>query len=233
MKAKKELSEEESDKIFIDALLYVFAKRYGHLPYLVYETYQAPDYPDEVTIYDSASFQGKTNIAIPSLPPLTIDDGLITFMAKGKKRASKTLADDEELPDPNVIERGNRLHRYMELLDFASLDLSFIPSDKERAIIHNAIETPLMQMALNAENVFREYGYFDNELGTTGYIDLLFVKDGIYHIVDYKSSHIDDPAYEEQLRTYARNVMRLFQVEEKQIRMHLLSLSQGVSREVK
>ena len=218
---------------FIDALLMVFASLYDKVPYIAYDSYRTEGFADEVAIYDSASFKGSATVHVPTLPALTIDDTEIEFPKKIHARASKEFVEDEEIRDNLALERGNRLHRYMELLDFETKDLSFIPVEKERKVIEKAVMTPLMQLAFSAEAVYREYGYYDVENGTNGFIDLLFVKDGVYHVVDYKSSNIDDPEYERQLHVYAHNVARLFHVKEADIRLHLLSLSKGVSKDVK
>lgn len=231
MKTSKEITPRGANEIFIDALLQTFAFHYGDIPWVVYESYETDGYPDEVTFYDSSTYRKPASI-VPKLPPLDIDNQELVFPEKKYGRASKSIQEDEELPSPEILERGTRLHRYMELLDFASRDLSFIPAKKERAIIAKAIACPLMQEAFHADKVYREYGYFDTELQTTGFIDLLYVKDGVYHIVDYKSSDIGDPAYETQLGIYARNVARLFGVKEDEIKKHLLSLSRGVSKDI-
>ena len=93
----------------------------------------------------------------------------------------------------------------------------------DRKTIAACLELPPLKEAQQA-NVFSEYGYYDEETKKTGYIDLLYEKDGVYTIVDYKTSEIDDPAYVEQLHAYRRNVCRLFHVDESKVRLYLVSL---------
>ena len=229
----KDASKDTVHQIFIDALLPVFASLGVPVPFIAYDSYKAPSFADEVRIYDSSAFKGNTTVHVPTLPKLCVDEREIEFPKKIHARASKAYVEDEEIRDTLSLERGTRLHRYMELLDFGTRDLSFIPAPRERKVIEKAIGTSLMSLAFTAEKVYREYGYYDIENGTNGYIDLLFVKDGVYHVVDYKSSNIDDPEYERQLHVYAHNVARLFHVKEEDVRLHLLSLSKGVSKDVK
>ncbi|MGN1262070.1 MAG: PD-(D/E)XK nuclease family protein, partial [Candidatus Enteromonas sp.] len=102
---------------------------------------------------------------------------------------------------------------------------------KDRRLMERVIAIPVMAEAQGA-NVYPEYGYYDTQLETSGFIDLLYEKDGKYVIVDYKSSHIDDPAYDRQLHTYARNVSRIFGVKEEEIRLYLVSIAKATFREV-
>jgi ATP-dependent exoDNAse (exonuclease V) beta subunit len=89
-----------------------------------------------------------------------------------------------------------------------------------------------MKRAIAATKAYHEYGYYDEENLTSGFIDLLFVEDGVYHIVDYKTSSIEDPAYDEQLNAYARNVMRLFNVDKDHVQLHLISIRGAKTRDV-
>ena len=53
-----------------------------------------------------------------------------------------------------------------------------------------------------------------------------------FEIVDYKTSNIDKLEYEDQLRTYKRNLSMLFHVKEEQIKLTLLSLLTGKTKTV-
>ena len=228
----KEKDKDYKDDLLIDALLYPFVSFFDHVPYVCYRSYHNEGaFRDKVYIYEDQGADNTTR-EVPVLKELPVDDSLILFPKVDSGRASKK-ASDEELPDELILERGNRLHRYMELLDFETFDTFFIPVAEERRTIEKALNTPLMQEAKSADAVYREYGYYDPDLLTTGFIDMFFVKDGVYTIVDYKSSHIDDAAYDEQLRVYARNIMRLFGVNPSDIRLYLLSLGKGITRQVK
>ena len=223
--------EELKKQIMIDALLSSLAKQLLGVSYVCYRSYSAAGYKDEVRVFD-ALFAHNANKKEPHLAPLSINDEEIVFPRILSKRASKKMSDEDFVSDI-AIERGNRLHRYLELLDFTTFDTSFIPEEKERRIVECALNTELMQQARKAKSVYREYGFYDEENLTTGYIDMFFIDEaGIYHIVDYKSSNIFDEEYDEQLRAYGRNIMRLFKVRAEKLRLHLLSIGKSITRDV-
>ena len=85
---------------------------------------------------------------------------------------------------------------------------------------------------MKGSNIYREYGYYDDLLGSCGYIDLMYEKGGNFVIIDYKSSNIDDEDYDSQLHVYQRNVMSLFNVGKDHIKLYLVSLRQNRYREV-
>ena len=224
----KEKSKDASyiQKTLIDLIMLPLAQYFDGLDYVYRASYRnlsgSVPYPDDTVVFSESSFQGSVTVTAPKLKKLPIDDIELKFAAVGGKRASKT-AEDGELPSAEALERGTRLHRYMQLLDFETLDLSFIP-EEDRPLIEKVLQTPLMKQALAADERYPEYDFYDTESLHMGSIDLLFVSDGVYHIVDYKTTHIDDPDYRRQVRVYARNVMRLFGVGKENIRLHLLSL---------
>ena len=164
--------------------------------------------------------------------PEKVDDTILEFPVRVKERASKQPVVEEDPAMTAALDRGVALHRYMELLDFKTLDLSYVEDPRDRRLMERVVSIPVMAAAKGA-NVYPEYGYYDTQLETSGFIDLLYEKDGKYVIVDYKSSHIDDPAYDRQLRTYARNVSRIFGVKEEEIRLYLVSIAKATYREVR
>lgn len=169
--------------------------------------------------------------AMPPFVQPEIDETKVEFPARLHLRASKKTFGEEDRSKSEILDRGVYLHRLMELVDFSTMDTSFIPDGKDRAIIDKVLSLQVMQKAKEART-YPEFGYYDPVLCTSGYIDLLYEIDGHYVIVDYKSFHVDDPAYVEQLHTYARNVSRIFGVELEDISMYLLSINGGFLKKV-
>lgn len=224
-------AEGAAKRIFSRKVVGSLAYAFDEFKKVFSKSYETKGYLDKNYAFDYFAAEGIGKAQNLSLPKVDIDDTPIDFKPFGKKKASKTLsAEDEETIRP-ILERGELLHRYMEIVDFRTKDTSFIADPSDRAIIDRALKIPCFQDVEEAD-IYKEYGYYDPELNSQGYIDLLLVKDGNYWIIDYKSSHIEDEAYDAQLKNYARNVARLFNVEQSKIRMTLVSLLQGKSREV-
>ena len=221
---------EYRQKVILDLLLLPLVQHYDGLDYAYRQSYQSAQYPDDTATFDEASFVGAVSVAEPELLKLNQVDDPLNFVHLTYARASKEAV-DADLPSSLALERGSKLHRYMQLLDFDALDLSFIP-EKDRPMIEKVLATPLMQLARNASGRYPEYSYYDPETMREGSIDLLFVVDGVYHVVDYKTSHIDDPDYDRQVRVYGHNVMRLFGARKENVRLHLLSLRFAKSKDV-
>lgn len=149
----------------------------------------------------------------PKLGSINVEPQIIE-----QHRASK----ESLLPLNNeALERGTRLHRLLELTDFVTKDTSFIKNEKDKKLIDKLLTHDIFK-DISKYKIFKEYQYFDEEENVNGIIDLLLVeKGGDAIIVDYKTSHIDDPAYVEQLKTYKRYVDRTFGVNAK---AYLLSI---------
>lgn len=168
-----------------------------------------------------------------TLPSLNIDDSEIVFLPKcsEKKRASKQILDDEELDAKiKLLDYGTKLHNYLELTDFHTKDTSFITDQKDKKIIDKVLSLPLFSDLSDAK-IFHEYSYFDEQFQTTGSIDCLIIKPKEILIIDYKTKNIDDPEYDNQLKVYRRNIEFLFP--DKEVKMILLSILKGETREVK
>jgi ATP-dependent helicase/nuclease subunit A len=132
------------------------------------------------------------------------------FEVKEVLRASKVLKPDV---DEAVLSYGTYLHECLFLMDFTTMDLKFIPDEKDRHLIQHLVEQPyfltLKQKVKDKKvTVVKEYAYRDEE-GRMGIIDLMVIEGNDVTILDYKTNNIDDPAYDDQLRTYADYVQRL------------------------
>ncbi|MCR5490771.1 MAG: UvrD-helicase domain-containing protein [Bacilli bacterium] len=198
----------------------------------IYEkSYRSAEYEDKHYAFDYFKVDKTKTGSTISLRKVLVDDTKFDFPVIEAKKASKGLSPEDEEAIRPILERGELLHRYMEIVDLAVKDTSFIKNESDRELIDKALSMPCFQGLENAL-IYKEYGYFDPELNSNGYIDLLVVRDGAYEIVDYKTSHIEDPEYDDQLKNYARNVARLFNIDQKKIKLTLVSLMRTVSREV-
>ena len=188
----------------------------------------------EISIYRKPILENlnDSNITNDIFNEIIVNNDDIEFKERCKKHASKALIKDEENPIEDLLELGTHLHLLMELVDFNNPDLSYIKNEKEREIIKNTLDLQLFR-DLRGGEFKSEFGYYDEILATTGFIDLLVIKDGIYYIIDYKTKNIDDEHYDEQLNIYKRNVNYLFGVSEDKIKMYLVSLVDNKVREVK
>jgi ATP-dependent helicase/nuclease subunit A len=122
------------------------------------------------------------------------------------RRASKPL---EEEVDAKVLLYGTYLHECLFLLDFTTLDTSFITNPKDRALIDKLVAHPIiqnvsLQVKQGTARVYKEYAYLDEKTGLTSIIDLLIIEGNQATIIDYKTNQIDDEAYVKQLQAYGR-----------------------------
>ncbi len=125
---------------------------------------------------------------------------------KDRKKASKTSV---EPIDEGALAYGTRLHRLLEIVDFNTKDTSFITNDKEKTIIDKVLSLPVFDDVADAK-VYHEYAFFDEEENIHGSIDLLMVYKDHAYIIDFKTKHIDDPAYLKQLSIYKNFVEKKF-----------------------
>ncbi|MCR5112326.1 MAG: UvrD-helicase domain-containing protein [Acholeplasmatales bacterium] len=215
-------------ELYAPALAYA----YDDVKDFIKTSYATSDFKDRNYTFNVKDFPVIENAKIPTLDDLVVTDKSIDFDIKVKRRASK-IHETEEV-DPAILEvmdYGTYLHRMLELTDFKTKDTSFIKNEKDRALIDEVLKLPIMDLGSDGI-AYQEYDYYDELLGTTGSIDLMIYNNGIYNIIDYKTSNIDDPAYNNQLNTYKRNVMDIFNVDKDHVKMYLLSIMQKKFKEV-
>ena len=236
----QKMTEDNIPYGLFDVLMPVFVRVFDGQKRFIYESYENNDYRDVVSTYDGDETilderdERDAEEVCEQIDQLHVDDSIILFPEIIKERASKQRHYDEALEDtvPDlVLTRGIYLHRLMELVDFVSKDTSFIKDEKDRKLIDNVLSNHVFD-ELGTAKVYKEYGYFDEVLQTTGFIDLLYFKDNECYIVDYKSRSIDDEAYERQLHVYQRNIQSLFNVNKEHVHLYLLSLSENRIKEV-
>lgn len=121
------------------------------------------------------------------------------------------------------MEYGVRLHRYLELTDFVSKDISWISDPRAKTILEKVLSLPLFA-SLEGAKIFHEYAFYDETNDVHGSIDLLILFPSKALIVDYKSRSIDDPSYEKQVEAYAAYIRRATGLP---VEKYLLSLSEG------
>ncbi len=216
-------------KLFTPSL----AEYFDETTYLAYTSYENEGYEDKV-------FFAEDNLAFgqikPAKPPYFIeprvDEREFVLKVREHKRASKKIVlADENAPSSFILERGSELHRHLEMVDIAKGDVSFIADYDERRLIKRVLDLPVMRLAKESI-IHTEYQFMDRNANSTGSIDLLFIHDDEYYIVDYKTSHINDPAYKEQLMVYAENVSRIFHVDKEKIHLYLISILKGEEKEI-
>ena len=216
-------------EFFLNILSYHFdgIRRFKYL------SFNTNEYKDDIIQFDYNQ-ESKENINKKNIPfiNLKVDDSIIDFPLRIKEKASKSLTKDEELPAKEVLDYGTRLHRLLELVDLKTKDTSFIKNPSDRSVIDKVLKLEIFSNLDDAE-IYQEYGYYDEELSTVGFIDLLIVKGGHYYIIDYKARNIFDPEYEKQLHTYQRNVEKIFNItNSSDIHLYLLSIKDCVIKKV-
>ena len=206
-------------------LFYPLAFYFDGVRFPLQVSYQTKDYPDTIQKFDIKRFANKLAPKEPKPLALKVDDTPIEFHERHASRASKKaeLHDEDPIYERRLT-RGTLLHRYMELLDWKTLDTSFIKDPKDKAIVDKVLNDVEVFQHLDGATLYPEYAYYDEVRATTGSIDLLIVKDGVYSIIDYKTYDIDDDAYIRQLHAYQENAERIFGVDSSHIRLYLVSL---------
>jgi len=240
--AAKEMAKKEENDIpygLFDVLMPVFVRFFDNQKRFLFESYQNNNYQDEIITIDHNSFIEEDDYdsaedLIEKTQAINFSNKVVDFPPIIKQRASKEKEYDENIEEevPNfVLDRGTYLHRLMELVNFVSKDTSFIKNEKDRKIIDNVLNNKIFEGLENAK-IYKEYGYYDEVLQTTGFIDLLYFKDDECYIVDYKSRSIDDEAYIRQLHIYQRNIESLFNIKKEKMHLYLLSLIENRIKEV-
>ncbi len=176
--------------------------------------------PDSEVFLDDASLeaykQGHREEA-------TIDFKFYSHAPLSKEVKAKRASKETLFGDEGAMEYGNLLHSYMQMVKFNEpSDLSFIKDSKAHERIKVVLELPPFALGGNVR-AYKEYAYLDAN-GREGVIDLLLVGQFEARVIDYKSSDITDPAYQEQVKRYCEYVSAAFALPTKG---YLVSLSKG------
>ena len=223
LKADQKKIVTASIKDYLEPLFYTVQPGYG------------PFYDEEfafpIRISSVAHFL-PPSVSENTYPIFYTDEREVPYQKEETSRASKEIVHQEAdaVKTESKLERGTYLHSLLENVDFHTKDVSFIPDDKDKALIQRVLSLPIYKLD-NDDKVYTEYGYFDPENETTGFIDCMILRKKGIDIIDYKLKNIDDEAYKNQLETYRRNIHRLYP--EKEIHTYLLSILQADLEEVK
>ncbi len=137
-------------------------------------------------------------------------ENIIEIEKEEKKHASKetyTLRNKEEM---EIMEYGTYIHELFESVDFLHPKYELY-SDKEKDMIEHFLNLPLLKNRKKGK-IFKEFEFIDEQENQQihGIIDLMIVYENHIDIIDYKLSHLDDDAYEWQLKTYQKYIEKKF-----------------------
>ncbi|MBI9009503.1 MAG: UvrD-helicase domain-containing protein [Tenericutes bacterium] len=122
-------------------------------------------------------------------------------------KSEYSLFNDETI---NTIDYGNKVHKYLERLDFNNLDASLEKLPKNiKESYQSLLETEVFDFNLSPI-IYQEYEFVDesNLYARHGIIDLMVEYNDIIYIVDYKLKSITDDAYKKQLRGYKNYIQK-------------------------
>jgi ATP-dependent helicase/nuclease subunit A len=173
-----------------------------------------------------------SNESQPISYPLTRKMGRMQRVErKAPLRASKV---SQEEVNPDILAYGSYLHECLFLLDFKTMDVSFISNRSDQEKIRRITTLPFFMTLQEKVNqgtiqVLKEYAFIEPTTSRQGIIDLLLVEDGNVTILDYKTSSIEDEAYVRQVHVYADYIVSIgYSIQH----VYLLSLSSGEFKEV-
>lgn len=139
---------------------------------------------------------------------ITREDVAVELKPVQMERASKTLQISSA---SELLEKGQRLHAYMETVDFLHPDLSQISDPHEKSLIRRFLQSEIFRN-LRDPKIYKEYEFSDEIHRTRGIIDCLILDGDVAYIIDYKLKRIDDAAYDRQLSVYAEFVESHFRI---------------------
>lgn len=192
----------------------------------------------DVVSYDNdiESIEESSENILKDLSSLNIkDEDLHIFKERKYKRASKTIESSEKYNEDLLaaMEYGTHMHFMLENFNFKNPDYSYIDNLNERKRIENIRNSILLNDINEKTLIYKEYQYELNNI--LGSIDLLLIypDKNLIKIIDYKSSHIDDPAYINQLNQYKDSINIILNKDNKyEVKMYLLSIKTGEVNEV-
>ncbi len=149
-------------------------------------------------------------------------------VAPSVKNVARASKEAHGLPDEGALRFGEKLHRLLELSDFATKNSSWIKEDAERKLIQGVLSLSLFEKAGEAK-VYHEYAFYDEDNDLNGIIDLLLVYPDHIDLVDFKTSNIEDEAYVKQLDSYSEYLKKVFN---KPIKRYLLSIVGQTFKEI-
>ena len=152
-----------------------------------------------------------------------------TFTPYVKTKASKeikSVLNEEEIEN---IDFGNKLHEYLEAVDFKSKDTSFISDTHDKNIIDSLLNSDVFKNIKNDDLIYKEYEFYDDQNDIKGFIDLLVIEKENIKIFDYKLKNISDIEYSRQLKIYKDYITRTFK---KPCKTYLISILEKKVEEI-
>ncbi len=148
-------------------------------------------------------------------------EGYLYSLTSEKDKLPDSSKDKDEQKEFTAAELGTLTH---SLIEARLLNKEFIypkgHSEVERKKIYtwadNFFNSDMYELAKEAEKLKSEYGFLTDYEGqiVSGQIDLLFKKDGIVYVVDYKTDEIENPdAHLTQLKIYKKAASDLAKTE--------------------
>ncbi|MFA6327648.1 MAG: UvrD-helicase domain-containing protein, partial [Bacilli bacterium] len=161
------------------------------------------------------------NLKSNQVEPLNIEELKINYEVIKQKQASKKINRLLTEIELNNLDYGNKLHYYLEMIDFKEPNFSLIEEDlipKIKAFLNCDLLNNI-----NDSKVYKEYEfiYNSNQIEKRGIIDLIIEESDCLKVIDYKMKNIDDEAYEDQLKTY-RDYLKT--ITDKKIELYLYSI---------
>lgn len=192
----------------------------------------------------------------------------VTQLAEKTDRADfriKARPDFVEKDGITPAERGTITHKFLQFADFensiSNLDeeinrlyeAEFLAEYEVKALNKTKLKaffnSELMKRIVNADEVFREYGFFDEipaqeiyedddfigdeKVLVQGIADCVIIENGVATVVDYKTDYVKTPEelverYRKQLEIYARAIKKSFEIKDCKILIYSLHLEKEI-----
>lgn len=168
---------------------------------------------------------------VPTKENGLLNDSEIQFQEVKKIRASKKIISDDT--QASSMNYGTYLHTLRQCLNLRNPDFTLIPGSQERERLKKVFDTPIRKKAKESTSYRQEFHYnIDDDERSQGSLDLFFVKDKEYYIIDYKTKNIEDDAYPKQLHVYQHVIERLYPASKNHIHLYLLSILDAEEKEI-
>ena len=211
----------------------------GGVKYAIRTSYYMDDYRVPYTIFTKKNLSkqnGKKDyqeflFEVPTKENGLLNDSEIQFQEVKKIRASKKIISDDT--QASSMNYGTYLHTLRQCLNLRNPDFTLIPGSQERERLKKVFDTPIRKKAKESTSYRQEFHYnIDDDERSQGSLDLFFVKDKEYYIVDYKTKNIEDDAYPKQLHVYQHVIERLYPASKNHIHLYLLSILDADEKEI-
>ena len=175
--------------------------------------------------YSKPAKATKSASFLPAPTPIKVDKRELSI-APARPIAETVYSKKEVSSDDKALEYGRYLHRLLEFTSFVKKSIPSGVGRVEAKMIERIMHLTEFAKADRAQE-YHEYRFLKGE--KEGSIDLFLVYDDHIDLFDYKTSSIDDPLYDEQVKGYAAYLTKTFG---KEVRGYLLSLYKAEVRQV-